>query len=98
MLTYRRVRNPDNGTSTVVPLWINTVTGKPEILSWEQIKRGGDIPSANQPFEIKGVRYNYTRINWWPFYTQKTDTYINPRMLKPDGTRITDNDWYYQGE
>lgn len=90
MIVYIRVEN------TVFPYWINTVTNEPERLTWKQLVQGGDIPGASEPFNIKGRPHTYNRMGWSPFFIQPQNSYTNPRSLKPDGTRITDNDWYYQ--
>ena len=90
MLVYKR------SGDTVTPYWVNTVTGVHEKLTWEQIKRGGDIVAANTPFKIGINWFNYSRVSWWPYFVQPVEKYTNPRMLKPDGSRISDNDWYYQ--
>jgi hypothetical protein len=92
MLVYKR------SGDTVTPYWINTITGVPERLTFKQLVQAGDVPSANEPFLIKGVPHRYSRINWFPYYVQPDGRYTNPRLLKTDGSRITDNDWFYQGE
>lgn len=90
MLWYKRVGNK------VYPYWRNFVTGKDEPLTWAQIKRGGDITPADGRFTHEKKDYTYSRMSWEPYFVQPAGRYSNPRNMKPDGSRITDNDWFYQ--